>query len=328
MCFGWLRPLCPCPSSLTCSLLLSRGDVGQGLTPVGIEILATDRHRDLECFGRSMDTPSWGQLTRFTSISKTQCVVCTARSAYIWARRCLQGSYRGQQLFVSDVTDAVNQCCLELDRVCGWRKSSFIGGCLSSNWVRPGTFDIRVLLFQATPGWEHVHCLLSATPVLFEPFFNCQVVAEISALSTAWSSWMMRLATELVCWCAVPVCGATGSPLASGWTLGEGDGERERERYLLHAYIHAYIHTCIQTDSQTYIHNITLHHITLATGYCDPRQMRAKIPGSTWALPRGTWIKPWRTGPSFVTTRLAEDADGGSHGDFYGTACGYHVPTS
>ena len=125
----------------------------------------------------------------------------------IWARRCLQGSYSGQQLFVCDVTDAVNQCWLELDRVCGWRKSSFIGGRLSSllegivqtNSIRPGTFHIRGLLFQTTSGWEHVHCLLSATPLFFEQFCNCQIVAEISALPTAWGSWMTQLATELVC---------------------------------------------------------------------------------------------------------------------------------
>ena len=126
---------------------------------------------------------------------------------HIWARRCLQGSYSGQQLFVCDVTDAVHQCCFELDRICGWRKFSFIGGCLygllegivQTNWIRPGTFHIRVLLFQRTPGWEHIHCLLSANPVVFGPFCKCQIVAEISALPTAWSSWMTRLATELVC---------------------------------------------------------------------------------------------------------------------------------
>eukprot|EP00435_Cladocopium_sp_Y103_P010195 s151_g2.t1 len=42
-----------------------------------------------------------------------------------------QGSYSGQQLFVCDVTDAVNQCCLELDRVRGWRKYPYVGGSLA-----------------------------------------------------------------------------------------------------------------------------------------------------------------------------------------------------
>ena len=180
---------------LTCNLLLSRGNVGQGPTTVGIEMFlrylqhhkhsgpSSHRPSSLECFGRSMDTPSWDQLT---SISKTQCVACTARSAFGHEGACRARIAGSSYSFVTLPMLSTNAGWSLIVSV-GWRKSSFIGGRLSS--LLEGNCADQ---FDTTWHFSHprfafpsnfwlgnmFHCLLSATPLFFEQFCNCQIVAE------------------------------------------------------------------------------------------------------------------------------------------------------
>ena len=124
---------------------------------------------------------------------------------YMWTRRCLQGSFHGQQVFVCDVTHPLNRCFLELDRVNGWRKQSYHGNCLGalfqslldSEWLWRSTFHLRVLLFQTSPEQHHVDALLRELPMFFEPLHVCRIVAEVSFLPVAWSGDMKQLATTL-----------------------------------------------------------------------------------------------------------------------------------
>lgn len=124
---------------------------------------------------------------------------------YMWTRRCLQGSFHGQQVFVCDVTHPLDRCFLELDRTNGWRKQSYTGNdlaalfqsILSSDWLWRSTFHLRVLLFQTEPEPTHADALLRETPMFFEQFHLCHIVVEVSLLPVAWSGTMKQLATTL-----------------------------------------------------------------------------------------------------------------------------------
>ena len=124
----------------------------------------------------------------------------------MWTRRCLQGSFHGQQVFVCDVTHPLERCFLGLDRVNGWRKQSYCGkgsaalfqSLLSSEWLWRSTFHLRVLPFQTSPEQTHIDALLMReTPMFFEPFHLCRIVVEVSFLPMAWSGAMKQLATTL-----------------------------------------------------------------------------------------------------------------------------------
>ena len=126
---------------------------------------------------------------------------------FLWTRRCLQGAFHGQQLFVCDVTDSLQRSILELDRTEGWRMKSFQGSSLAqllqcivdTKWLWSSTFHLRVLLFQTNGCGAHVCDLLSALPMMFAPFHHCKIVVEISVLPVAWSNEMKQLVTTLAC---------------------------------------------------------------------------------------------------------------------------------
>jgi hypothetical protein len=48
-------------------------------------------------------------------------VYAISSTKYLWERRCLQGTFHGQQLIVCDITDSAAISVLELDRCRGWR---------------------------------------------------------------------------------------------------------------------------------------------------------------------------------------------------------------
>ena len=122
---------------------------------------------------------------------------------HLWTRKCLQGSFHGQQLFVCKV-DGSLQCCMELHRVMGWRKRSFVAFCLrdllagimGANWLHSGTFHVRVLLFQDAHH-DQVTKFLSETPMSFQPFHLSNVVTEVSPVPPAWAGEMKSLAEVL-----------------------------------------------------------------------------------------------------------------------------------
>ena len=141
---------------------------------------------------------------------------------HLWTRKCLQGSFHGQQLFVCKV-DGSLQCCMELHRVMGWRKRSFVAFCLrdllagimGANWLHSGTFHVRVLLFQDAHH-DQVTKFLSETPMSFQPFHLSHIVTEVSPVPPAWAGEMKSLAEVLADWHIRPGHWANGSPLALG----------------------------------------------------------------------------------------------------------------
>ena len=141
---------------------------------------------------------------------------------HLWTRKCLQGSFHGQQLFVCKV-DGSLQCCMELHRVMGWRKRSFVAFCLrdllagimGANWLHSGTFHVRVLLFQDAHH-DQVTKFLSETPMSFQPFHLSNIVTEVSPVPPAWAGEMKSLAEVLADWHIRPGHWANGSPLALG----------------------------------------------------------------------------------------------------------------
>ena len=132
-------------------------------------------------------------------------VFVLSHDRHLWSRKCLQGSYHGQQVVVCEVSHPEQHCCLELDRLLGWRKRTILGGSLSqllrgihdTGWLLPHTFHLRLLIFQADSQLGQVHQLLSEAPLLFQPFHLQQIVAEISKLPFAWSSMMKQLVADM-----------------------------------------------------------------------------------------------------------------------------------
>eukprot|EP00438_Fugacium_kawagutii_P025509 Skav224846 [mRNA] locus=scaffold3408:400406:402288:+ [translate_table: standard] len=131
-------------------------------------------------------------------------VFAASSDLYLWDRRCLQGSFHGQQLFVCELAQGL---VLELDRVLGWRahhgrlpqESGFVllQNVWSSGWVRPTTFHIRILMFEPTGDLDMASAILRELPLFHAPSFHAKVVLEISALPANWLSQVKLLAEEL-----------------------------------------------------------------------------------------------------------------------------------
>ena len=127
--------------------------------------------------------------------------------SFLWEKRCLQGSFHGQQVFACDVSDPGYAITLELDRFSGWRgqrgdySSQSIAALLQNvadtGWIRPGTFHVKMLLFARQFPSERLSELLALTPFCFDAFSAPCIVAEISMLPVVWLGDMTRLATEL-----------------------------------------------------------------------------------------------------------------------------------
>ena len=119
-------------------------------------------------------------------------------------RRCLQGSFHGQQVFACDVSDPGYAITLELDRFSGWRGqrgdqsiAALLQNVADTGWIRPGTFHVKMLLFARQFPSERLSGLLALTPFCFDAFSAPCIVAEISMLPVVWLGDMTRLATEL-----------------------------------------------------------------------------------------------------------------------------------
>ena len=76
---------------------------------------------------------------------------------YMWDRRCLQGSFHGQKVFVCLIGPGNCGVILELDRTLGWRAlpgqmlhtpDALLSEVWNSNWIKFATFHIRMLLFS------------------------------------------------------------------------------------------------------------------------------------------------------------------------------------
>ena len=207
------------PSSLTRSVLLDlRPSSGQRRSRTGPDnsghrsVIRYLQHQGLELHvaedrsqWKDLET-SWLRHNGVPPVPDSQAnIFPLPGDKYMWTRRCLQGSFHGQQVLVCDVTHPLERCFLELDRVNGWRKQSYCGNglaalfqsLLSSEWLWRSTFHLRVLLFQTSPEQTHVDALLRETPMFFEPFHLCRIVAEVSLLPMAWSGAMKQLATTL-----------------------------------------------------------------------------------------------------------------------------------
>ena len=97
-------------------------------------------------------------------------VYAISSTKYLWERRCLQGTFHGQQLIVCDITDSAAISVLELDRCCGWRCHRAPVGTqsihdilelfLATGWIRPSTFHLKVLLFHQDSHAERLPDLL------------------------------------------------------------------------------------------------------------------------------------------------------------------------
>ena len=136
-------------------------------------------------------------------------VYAISSTKYLWERRCLQGTFPGQQLIVCDITDSAAISVLELDRCCGWRCHRAPVGTqsihdilelfLATGWLRPSTFHLKVLLFHQDSHAERLPDLLGSLPIHFHPFDPLCIVTEICTLPLRWLGDMTRLANELVC---------------------------------------------------------------------------------------------------------------------------------
>ena len=208
------------PSSLTRSVLLDlRPSSGQRRSRTGPDnsghrsVIRYLQHQGLELHvaedrsqWKDLET-SWLRHNGVPPVPDSQAnIFPLPGDKYMWTRRCLQGSFHGQQVLVCDVTHPLERCFLELDRVNGWRKQSYCGNglaalfqsLLSSEWLWRSTFHLRVLLFQTSPEQTHIDVLLMReTPMFFEPFHLCRIVVEVSFLPMAWSDAMKQLATTL-----------------------------------------------------------------------------------------------------------------------------------
>ena len=166
-------------------LLVSAGIV-QGLTTVVIGVFFDTLHANTLTWKVPVIVPS-GKHGSTTDSSISTCLCAThsdnnvfalSSGEHLWDKRCLQGLYHGQQLFVVEVSDPTYFHCLELDRQEGWRHCRFLGGSFMlflhgiehTTWVWPSTFHLRVLLFQADSGTNAAQALLSDLPLAFPPF--------------------------------------------------------------------------------------------------------------------------------------------------------------
>ena len=129
--------------------------------------------------------------------------------SFLWEKRCLKGSFHGQQVFACDVSDPGYAITLELDRFSGWRGqrgdqsiAALLQNVADTGWIRPGTFHVKMLLFARQFPSERLSGLLALTPFCFDAFSAPCIVAEISMLPVVWLGDMTRLATELGRWTA------------------------------------------------------------------------------------------------------------------------------
>eukprot|EP00438_Fugacium_kawagutii_P026675 Skav231882 [mRNA] locus=scaffold54:313976:319226:- [translate_table: standard] len=129
-----------------------------------------------------------------------QNVFSISQHLHLWDRRCLQGSFHGQQVVVCETSMDMGYY-LELDRTQGWRllpgqlgPSTTLPGLLqdiwNTGWLRTSTFHLRILLFQMDGGQHLCQALLGATPFAFTPFREFTLVTELSLLPDAWHSRM------------------------------------------------------------------------------------------------------------------------------------------
>ena len=105
------------------------------------------------------------------------------------------------------MSDPASALTLDLDRFSGWRGrrsdsgsqsiAALLQNLVDTGWIRPGTFHVRMLLFDRPCPSERLSELLAITPFCFDALKPLCIVAEISMLPVNWLGDMTRLATEL-----------------------------------------------------------------------------------------------------------------------------------
>ena len=136
-------------------------------------------------------------------------VIAVPDDKHFWEKRCLQGAYHGQQVFVADVGSLATLNILELDRSAGWRKhtgfawdltaANLIMEVANTEWILPATFHIRLLLFESSTDLTHVEQILREAPFRCEIFQQHFVVIEMSRLLGRWVGEMKQLVDNLSC---------------------------------------------------------------------------------------------------------------------------------
>ena len=128
---------------------------------------------------------------------------------HFWEKRCLQGTFYGQQVSVADVGSLDSLTILELDRGAGWRKhtcsnwdliaTNLLMELVNAGWISLATFHIRLLLFESSTGFTHMERILREAPFSCEFFQQNYIVIGMSRLQGTWMGEMKQLVDTLGC---------------------------------------------------------------------------------------------------------------------------------
>ena len=122
---------------------------------------------------------------------------------HFWEKRCLQGTFYGQKVFVADAESLDSLTILELEWSAGWQTHTCSTWDLTATYllmelVHAGwaTFHIRLLLaslIESSTGFTHVERILREAPFSCEFFQQNYLVIEMSSLQCTRMGEMKQL---------------------------------------------------------------------------------------------------------------------------------------